>query len=94
MNTPHNTFTITPTGVGQYACKSHNFPHISGVGKTPDEAWDNMNRQLTYMADNHKQVFQKNIKDRLAKGLKCNCGIKLDEKPIAVLDGQKLRGVS
>lgn len=86
----HNSFTIIPTGGPWFSCKSHNFPHITGVGQSPEYAWDDMNRQLTYIADNQPQVFQKNIKDRLTKGLKCNCGVKLEEPPVVALNSKVL----
>ncbi len=79
----HNTFTVEKKNT-TYVVTSHNFPEISGEGKTEDEAIKAMNSKITYLKDNKPKVFQKNINTRLKSGLLCNCGVKLTELPLAV----------
>ena len=80
----HNSFDIECTLDGMFSAKSHNFPALKAHGKTEAEAIYNLDRMIRYLVDNDPVAFNKNVKDRLDKGLECACGVKLKEKPIAV----------
>ena len=73
----HNSFDITKEGE-KFLAKSHNFPEFTGEGDTEPKAIDDLHRKLTYYKDNNFNEFTKRIKDRVRRGLACECGVKID----------------
>ena len=73
---------------GHFYCQSHNFPECIGEGDSAEEAWNSMDRQIVYYADNNKKAFVKRINARVTKGMACECGKKLDGKPLVIQKGR------
>lgn len=80
----HNTFDANQDADDSWRAVSHNYPEFTGVGPTKSAAIDNLNRQIIYYADNNKAEFHRRVKERITKGLYCNCGIKLEEPARAI----------
>lgn len=78
----HNTFDIKEIPEG-FEARSHNFDAV-GVGATEKEAFDKMNRKILYFADNYPEQYRKKILDRVKRGLYCECGVPLEEKPLGI----------
>lgn len=78
----HNTFTVSFEN-NKFVSRSHNFPDIYGEGATDNESLEDMNRKIIYFKDNNPKQFVKNIRDRVAGGLECNCGYQLTDTVLA-----------
>ena len=86
----HNSFTISEDA-GKYIAVSHNFEEAVGEGSSEQEAITAMARKIIYIRDNDPKTFERNIRDRIAQGLECKCGHKLEEPPLGVYGGPKIK---
>lgn len=82
----HNTFDVSENG-GIFLASSHNFPEFSGEGTSREEAITSLNRAIIHYIDNNPVEYNRRIRDRIKRGLKCECGEKLDG-PIVAIAGQ------
>jgi hypothetical protein len=85
----HNSFTVSEDA-GKYVAVSHNF-EVIGEGASEYEAITTMSRKIIYIRDNDPKTFERNIRDRIAQGLECKCGHKLEEPPLGVYGGPKIK---
>lgn len=69
----HNTFDLERKGE-QWEARSHNFPEVSALGDSEFKAIDNMDRNIRYMRDNERQIYDRFVQQRVSNKVTCLCG--------------------
>lgn len=81
----HNSFDLIELSQGKWRASSHNFPEFVGEGKNEKEALEVMNRKIIHYKQNNLEAYNQRLRDRLKKGLACECGVKLDSPVLAIM---------
>lgn len=79
----HNTFDIKEEG-GLFKSYSHNFPEFVGEGADENKAIEAMSAKIAHYALNKPKAYNARIKDRIKRGLYCECGVRLEEPVLAI----------